>query len=96
MSLISVSISNDVFTTKPCEAPTDHSKDRYTKARYFQVLYGVEQKYRQSSNMSHTLVSNKIVDLCLPALLQLHPISWLNTWLQSIGQSQLQNKMRNI
>ena len=33
---------------------------------------------------------------CLSALLQLHLHSQLNTWLQWIGQKQLQDKTRNI
>ena len=64
----------------------------------------VNPHYRQASNMRHTLVrhilvGNKpayqsdVVGATLPALLQLHLHSRLNTWLQWIG---LQDKTRNI
>ena len=55
----------------------------------------------QTSNISHTLIGNKLVDHsnvvgALPALLQLHLHSRLKTWLQWIGQSQLQDETINI
>ena len=87
--------------------------------------------HRQTPDISHTLVCNKIVDHhrcnhamvsrlflqlslpnplkpgvksrmkmklehCLPALLRLHLHSRLNTWLQWIGQRQLQDETRNM
>ena len=54
--------------------------------------------YRQTSNISDTLVGNEIFDdsdVGLSAVLQLH-LSRLNTWLQMIGQRQKQGKKRNI
>ena len=58
--------------------------------------------YSQISNIRHTLVENKIIDhsdvvgASLSALLQLHLRYGLDTWLQWIGQRQLQNQTRNI
>ena len=58
--------------------------------------------YRQISNISCTLVGNKIVDhsdvvgASTVVLLQLHLHSRLNTWLQYIAQRQLQDETRNI
>ena len=58
--------------------------------------------YRQVSNISRTLVGNKIVDhsdvvgASPAALLQLHLHSPLNIWFQYIAQRQLQVKTRNI
>ena len=61
--------------------------------------------YCKISNIRCTLVGNKIVDHSdvveaaptgLSALLQLHLHFWPNTWLQWIGQRQLQGEMRNI
>ena len=57
--------------------------------------------YHQASDIRYTL-GNKIVDhtdvvgASPVALLQLHLHSQLNTWLQWIGQRQLQNEMRSI
>ena len=59
--------------------------------------------YPQTSHISRILVGNKIVGITqmylehrMSALLQLHLHSRLNTWLQCIGQSQLQDEARNI
>ena len=59
--------------------------------------------YHQTSNISRTLVGNKIVDhsdvvgASSPvALLLLHLHPRLNAWLQWIGQRQLQDDARNI
>ena len=59
--------------------------------------------YRQTSNISHTLVVNKIVvysdavGVLLSALLHLHLNSRLNTWLQWIKRRQQQDETtRNI
>ena len=55
--------------------------------------------YRQISDISCTSVSNKIVyhsDVIGAAPVQLHLHSRQNTWLQLIGQRQLQNETRNI
>ena len=52
--------------------------------------------YPQTSNISGNLVGNKIVDVVGAAPVQLHLHSRLNTWLQWIGQKQLQDKTRNI
>ena len=60
--------------------------------------------YHQISNISHNLVGNKIIDQsdvvwALPVdavSSQLHLHSRLNTWLQWIGQRQLQDQIRNI
>ena len=51
-------------------------------------------KYCQTSNISHTLVDNKIgiVWASLVGAAPLHPNSRLNTWLQWIVQRQLQDK----
>ena len=60
-------------------------------------------KYRKTSNISRTLVGNKIVDHsdvvgALPVgtapSLQLHLHSRLNIWLQGIRQRQPQDKTR--
>ena len=51
--------------------------------------------YRQTSNISRTLVGNGIVDH-LSALFQLLLHSRLNTWLQWIGQRQLQDETRDF
>ena len=68
----------------------------------FACLYII---YRQASNISRTLVGSKIVDhpdvvgaspVDTVALLQLHLHSELNSYLQSIGQRQLQYEMGNI
>ena len=64
--------------------------------------FDLTTNYPQTANISCTLVGNKIVDHsdvvgALPAvLLQLHLHSQLNTWLQWIGQRQLQDESRNI
>ena len=52
------------------------------------------RKYRQTSNMRCTLVSNKIVDLSdvVGALLVGHLHSGLNTWLQWIGQKHYKTR----
>ena len=54
--------------------------------------------YRKTYYIRRTLQSNKIVDHSdeVPALLQPHPHSRLSTWLQWIGQRQLQDDTRNI
>ena len=57
--------------------------------------------YCQTSNISATFVGNKFVDHsdvvgASPVLLQLHFHFWLNTWLQWIGQRQLQDERRII
>ena len=58
--------------------------------------------YPPTSNVKSTLVGNNIFDHsdvvgAYPAvLLQLHLHSQLNTWLQWIGQMQMQDKTRNI
>ena len=57
--------------------------------------------YCQTSNLSRTLVANEIVDQsdvlgAASALLQLHLHSRFITWLQWIGQRQLQDEMRVI
>ena len=54
--------------------------------------------YREVSNISRTLVGNKIVDhlYVVSALLQLHLHSQINTWLQWSGQKQRQDETRNI
>ena len=63
------------------------------------VLCGM---HRKVSNISRTLIGNKIVDhldvvgASLSALLQLHLHSQLNTWLQWIGQRPLHDETRNI
>ena len=46
---------------------------------------------RQTSNISHSLVGNRIVDHSDVDL-----ISRLNTWLQWIGQRERQDETRNI
>ena len=63
-----------------------------------------QEIYCQTSNISRTLVGNKIVDHsdvvgaspvgAAPTTEQLH--SRLNTWLQWFEQRQLQDKTRNI
>ena len=50
--------------------------------------------YRKVSNIRGTLLGNKIVDHSDVVHLHLH--SQLNTWLQWIGQRQLQHEKRNI
>ena len=55
--------------------------------------------YRHISNISRTLVGNKIMDhsyVVVEAPTALHLRSRLNTWLQWIGQRQLQDETRNI
>ena len=59
--------------------------------------------YHKTSNISHTLVGNKLVDHLdvvgadrLSALLQLHLHSRLNIWIQWIGQRQPEDQTRNI
>ena len=48
-----------------------------------QVTVYKSRKYLQTSEVSRTLVSNKIADHSdVSPLLQLHIPSWLNTWLQ--------------
>ena len=63
------------------------------------------EKYPQTSNIIHTLLGNRIVDLSdvvkasltgVSALLQLNLRSRSNTWLQWIEQRQLQDKTRHI
>ena len=59
-------------------------------------------KLCQTSNISYTLVGNKLLitqiklEHCLSVLIQLHLHSGLNAWLLWIGQRQLQDEMRNI
>ena len=63
------------------------------------VIPYAESWYRQTSDISHTLVNNKIVDhadVVGAAPTQLHLHSRLNTWLQWIGQRQLEDEMRSI
>ena len=51
------------------------------------------------SNITRTLVGNKIVDhsdIVGAVPVQLHLHLWLNTWLQWIGQTQLQDEKRNF
>ena len=53
----------------------------------------------QTSNIKHTLVCNKIVDhsdVVGQALLNLQLHSRLNTWLQWIGQRQLQDEIKTF
>ena len=50
-----------------------------------------QMTYRQTSNIWGTLVGNKIVDDS-----ELHLLSRLKTWLQWIGQRQLQDETRLI
>ena len=56
----------------------------------------------QTSNISCTLVGNKIVDhsdifgAALVGELQVHLYSWLNTWLEWIRQRQLQDEARKF
>ena len=55
--------------------------------------------YGQTSNIDHSLVSNKIIDhsdVIGAALLQLHLHFRLNSWLQWIRQGQQQDETRNI
>ena len=54
--------------------------------------------YRKVSNIRRTLVGNKIVDHSdvVGASPELHLHSQLNTWLQWIGQRQLQDETRSI
>ena len=60
------------------------------------LLFGPwEHYYHQTSNISWTLGTNKIVDR-MSASLQLYLRSRLNTWLQGIGQRNLQDETRNI
>ena len=60
------------------------------------------QGYHQIFNIRCTLTGNEIVDHsdvvgASPVdLLQLHLHSWLNTWLQWIGEKQLHKEMKNI
>ena len=70
---------------------------------FFRVTsLGQSYIYHQISNIrcilvaSKTVVTQMLLEHCLSALPQLHLHSWLNTWLQWIGQRQLQDKMRNI
>ena len=55
--------------------------------------------YRQTSNTNRTLIGIKLLKTLrswrLSALLQLHPHSLLNTWLQWIRQKQLLDETRN-
>ena len=53
--------------------------------------------YHETSNKTSTLVGNKTVEDSdvVSALLQIHLHSPLNTWLQLIGQRQLQDETRN-
>ena len=61
-----------------------------------------DYSYSQTSNISHTLVSNKIVDHS--DVVGASPVGaapttssyWLNTWLQEIAPRQLQDETRNI
>ena len=61
-----------------------------------------KHNYRKTSNISRTLVGNKIVDnldvvgASPVGAAQLHLRSQLNTWLQWIGQRPLQEETRNI
>ena len=66
-------------------------------------LFQWEIYYRQTSNTSPTLVGNNIADHS--DVVGASPVgdapttssySWLNTWLQWIGQRQLQAETRNI
>ena len=63
--------------------------------------YDLGYDCRQTSNIRHTSVGNELVDhsdvvgTCR-CCSQLHLHSSLNTWLQWIGQRQLQDEMRNI
>ena len=55
--------------------------------------------YRETSNISRTLVGNNIVDhlnVVWQALLELHLDTRFNTWLQLIVQKQLQDETRGI
>ena len=58
--------------------------------------------FHQTSNISCTLVGNKIVDhsdifgAALVGELQVHLYSWLNTWLEWIRQRQLQDEARKF
>ena len=68
-----------------------------------ELSYVSHQKYHQTSNIRLTLVSNKLVDhsdVIATSLVSAAPTtslhSQLNTWLQWIGQRQLQNEMRDI
>ena len=62
------------------------------------VTHTVMYIYRYTSNISRTLIDNRIVDHSdvVSALPQLHLHSRLDTCLQWIGQKQLQDEMRNI
>ena len=58
-------------------------------------------KYRRTSNISRTLVGNKIVDNSYvvgapPVGAAPTTSSWLSTWLQWIEQRQLHDEIRNI
>ena len=58
------------------------------------VFSALFKDYRQTTNISHTLVGNKLVAHSgerLAVLLQLHLHSRLNTWLQWTDQRQLQD-----
>ena len=55
--------------------------------------------YRKTSNISHTLVANKIVDhsdVVGASPVQLHLSDQLNTWIQWIGQRQLQDETLSL
>ena len=67
-----------------------------------QLLQSWRLQYRKTSNISRTLLGNKIVDnsdavgAFLSAPLQLHLHSQLNTWLQWVERRQLREDTRNI
>ena len=66
------------------------------------TIYMSGKKCRQTSNISHTLVHNEMLitqielEHRLSVLLQLHLYFRLNTWLQWIGQRQLQGETKSI
>ena len=65
------------------------------KSKIYKTMLNANYKgissYHQTSNISHTLIGNKIF-----GSLQQHLHSRLNTWLQYIAQIQLQDEMWNI
>ena len=65
------------------------------KCKIDQNQTSTDPTYRQISNISGTLVDDKIVGH-LDVVVQLHPHFWLNTGLQWIGQRHLQEETRNI
>ena len=86
-------IEENAYENVVCETVAILSRTQYVKQKYRKISF-IHNSYRKISNISLTLVGNKTVD---PAdVVGVHLHSRFNTWIEWIGQRQLQDEISNI